>query len=212
MVMLSIALANSKPGTGKTTSAVWLAHAFHEAGQSVVLADADPGESTLEWADQAGGFPFRVLPMASKTLDRRIRDYVSADDVVIVDSPQLEDSPGITKAVLRFAGEVVVPCAPTTIEISRTVPVLAAIGEVNAERPVPARCCALLNRTIANANSTAVAREALTAAGFTVLGMTVPRLEVFAQSFGAPVEAAGPIWRVIAGELANRAELAEVTR
>jgi hypothetical protein len=42
--------------------------------------------------------------------------------------------------------------------------------------------------------------------------MTVPGLELFAQSFGVPVEPAGPIWRVIAGELASRAELAEVTR
>jgi hypothetical protein len=42
--------------------------------------------------------------------------------------------------------------------------------------------------------------------------MTVPGLELFAQSFGVPVESAGPIWRVIAGELASRAELAEVTR
>jgi hypothetical protein len=45
-----------------------------------------------------------------------------------------------------------------------------------------------------------------------VLGMTVPGLELFAQSVGVPVESAGPIWRVIAGELASRAELAEVTR
>ena len=210
--MLSIAFVNAKPGTGKTTSAVWLAHAFREAGHPVVLVDADPAESALEWSDQTDGFPFQLAPMPSKNLDKRIGDYINPDDVVIVDSPQLEDSPGIARAVLRFADEVVVPCAPTTIEIARTVPVLGAINDVNAERAVPARCCALLNRTITNANSTTVAREALTAAGFAVLGMTVPRLELFAQSFGAPVQSAGPIWQVIAGELASRAELAEVTR
>ena len=37
-------------------------------------------------------------------------------------------------------------------------------------------------------------------------------LDLSAPSFGVPVEPAGPIWRVIAGELASRAELAEVTR
>jgi hypothetical protein len=42
--------------------------------------------------------------------------------------------------------------------------------------------------------------------------MPVPGLELFAPSVGVPVEPAGPIWRVIAGELASRAELAEVTR
>jgi hypothetical protein len=70
----------------------------------------------------------------------------------------------------------------------------------------------LLDRTITNANPATAAREALMAAGFAVLGMTVPRPELFAQSFGAPVGSAWPSWRVIAGELASRAELAEVTR
>lgn len=209
---LTIAFVNAKPGTGKTTSAVWLAHAFAEVGHPVLLVDADPAESAVEWADQAGGFPFRHLAMPSKNLDRRIRDYMNADDIVVVDSPQLEDSPGITRAVLRFAEEVVVPCAPTTIEIARTVPVLGTINEVNAERAVPSRCCVLLNRTVANANSTSAAREALSAAGFAVLGMTVPRLEIYAQSFGAPVESAGAVWQVIAAELASRAKLTEVVR
>jgi cellulose biosynthesis protein BcsQ len=31
--MLTIAIANSKPGTSKTTSAVWLAAAFHGAAR-----------------------------------------------------------------------------------------------------------------------------------------------------------------------------------
>jgi chromosome partitioning protein len=211
-VSLTIAFANAKPGTGKTTSAVWLAHAFHEAGYPVLLVDADPAESAIEWADQTGGFPFRHLGLPSKSLDKRIPDYVNPDDIVVVDSPQLEDSPGIAKAVLRFADDVVVPCAPTTIEIARTVPVLGTINEVNAERHIPARCCVLLNRTVAHANSTSAAREALSAAGFTVLGMTVPRLEIYAQSFGAPVESAGAVWQVIAAELASRAALAEVAR
>jgi hypothetical protein len=82
----------------------------------------------------------------------------------------------------------------------------------NRSTVLQSRCCAPLNRTITNTNSATAAREARTAAGFAVLGMTMPRQELLAQSSGAPVESAGPIWRVIAGELASRAELAEVTR
>ena len=48
MAGLSLALANLKPGTGKTTSAVWLAHVFAQAGNSVLLVDADPAGSALE--------------------------------------------------------------------------------------------------------------------------------------------------------------------
>ena len=54
--MLTVTFANLKPGTGKTTSAVWLAHAFHESGHGVLLADADPAQSALQRADLAGGF------------------------------------------------------------------------------------------------------------------------------------------------------------
>ncbi len=62
-VRLAVTFSNLKPGTGKTTSAVWLAHAFHEAGHGVLLADADPAQSALQWSDLAGGFPFRVAEL-----------------------------------------------------------------------------------------------------------------------------------------------------
>jgi chromosome partitioning protein len=39
MTALSVALLNLKPGTGKTTSAVWLAHIFAQAGKRVLLVD-----------------------------------------------------------------------------------------------------------------------------------------------------------------------------
>ena len=57
MTGLSLALANLKPGTGKTTSAVWLAHVFAQAGNSVLLVDADPSGSALEWSDLAAMYP-----------------------------------------------------------------------------------------------------------------------------------------------------------
>jgi chromosome partitioning protein len=210
--MLSIAFVNAKPGTGKTTSAVWLAHAFHEAGHGVLLVDADPAASSLEWSDLAGGFPFRVAGLPVRDLHRRIPDFARPDDVVIIDSGQLEDHAGIARSALRFADEVVIPCAPTVVEISRTAPMRNEVEDINAGRPVPARCCILLNRTITGTNSITAAREALSAAGFAVLGMTVPRLEIFAQSYGAPVDSAGPVWQVVAAELAARAELTEVGR
>jgi chromosome partitioning protein len=209
---LVIAFVNAKPGTGKTTSAVWLAHAFHEAGHPVLLVDADPAASALEWSDQAGGFAFRIAGLPVKDLHKRVSEFARPDDVVIIDSGQLEDHAGIARSALRLADEVIVPCAPTTVEISRTVPMLEEIEAVNPARAVPARCCVLLNRTVAHANSTTAAREALSAAGFAVLGMTVPRLEIYAQSFGVPVESAGAVWQVIAAELASRAKLEEVTR
>lgn len=209
---LTIAFVNTKPGTGKTTSAVWLAYAFHEVGP-VLLVDADPAGSALEWSDLAGGFPFRVAGLPVKDLHRRIPDFARPGEVVIIDSGQLEDHAGIARSALRCADEVVIPCAPTVVEISRTAPMRTEVDDINAGRPVPARACVLLNRTVARANSTAEARAALEDAGMDVLPTTVPRLELFAQSYGAPPLVVGAdIWRNVARDLAHRAEVAEVTR
>ena len=124
MTGLSLALSNLKPGTGKTTSAVWLAHVFALAGNRVLLVDADPSGSALEWSDLAAmdpavdprkSFPFRIVALPSRELHRRVPDIAQDDDVVIIDTPQIEDHAAIARSALRFADEVVIPCAPSPI-------------------------------------------------------------------------------------------------
>ena len=164
MTGLSLALANLKPGTGKTTSAVWLAHVFARAGNSVLLVDADPSGSALEWSDLAAmdprlaapqaAFPFRIVALPSRELHRRLPDIARDDDVVIIDAPQIEDHGAIARSALRYADEIVIPCAPNPIEINRTTPVRDEIADVDSLRDRPARSAVLLNRCITRAHST----------------------------------------------------------
>ena len=224
MTGLSLALANLKPGTGKTTSAVWLAHVFAQAGNSVLLVDADPAGSALEWSDLAAmdprlaspqaAFPFRIVALPSRELHRRVPEIARDDDVVIIDTPQIEDHGAIARSALRYADEVVIPCAPSPIEINRTSPVRDEIAEVQAVREIPVRSVVLLNRCIARAHSTTDAREALEGLGYDVLDTAVPRLEVYAQSFGMPIKRVGcDIWRQVARDLIDRcAPLCSVRR
>ena len=210
MTGLSLALANLKPGTGKTTSAVWLAHVFAQAGNSVLLVDADPSGSALEWSDLAAmdphlaapeaAFPFRIVALPSRELHRRVPEIAQADDVVIIDAPQLEDHAGIARSALRYADEILIPCAP-----NRTTPVRDEIAEIASVREQPARSAVLLNRCIARAHSTVDAREALQDLGYDVLDTVVPRREVYAQSFGMPIKQTGcDIWRQVARDLIGR--------
>jgi chromosome partitioning protein len=213
MAALSIALVNLKPGTGKTTSAVWLAHVFAEAGH-VLLVDADPSGSALEWSDLAAvtpgprpqaAFPFRVVALPSRTLHRRVPEIALPDDVVIIDTPQLEDHASIARSALRYVDEIVIPCAPTPIEINRTAPVQEEIADVQEARDRPARSAILLNRCVARANSTANAKHALEGQGYDVLTTAVPRLELYAQSFGLPILGMGrDVWRCVARDLIER--------
>ena len=215
MTGLSLALANLKPGTGKTTSAVWLAHVFAQAGNSVLLVDADPSGSALEWSDLAAmfpglappqaAFPFRIVALPSRELHRRLPEIARDDDVVIIDTPQLEDHAGIARSALRYVDEILVPCAPSPIEINRTTPVRDEIAEVRAVREKPARSAVLLNRCITRAHSTVDAREALLGLGYDVLNTAVPRREIYAQSFGMPIKQTGlEVWRQVARDLVER--------
>ena len=215
MTGLSLALANLKPGTGKTTSAVWLAHVFAQAGNSVLLVDADPSGSALEWSDlaamypglapQRAAFPFRIVALPSRELHRRLPEIARDDDVVIVDTPQIEDHASIARSALRYVDEIVIPCAPSPIEINRTTPVRDEIAEIREIRDRPVRSAVLLNRCVARAHSTADAREALVNLGYDVLATAVPRLEVYAQSFGLPIKQAGlDVWSQVARDLIAR--------
>ena len=214
MAGLSIALVNLKPGTGKTTSAVWLAHVFAQAGHTVLLVDADPSGSALEWSDLAAmypglppqeAFPFKIVALPSRDLHRRVPEIAQPDDVVIIDVPQLEDHAAIARSALRYADEIIIPCAPTPIEINRTTPVREEITEVETARDTPARSAILLNRCIARANSTPDARQALQGLGYDVLATAVPRREIYAQSFGLPIPHTGrDLWRRVAHDLTGR--------
>jgi len=165
---------------------------FAQVGNSVLLVDADPSGSALEWSDLAAmdprlappqaAFPFRIAALPSRELHRRLHEIAWDEDVVIIDTPQLEDHPGIARSALRYADEIVIPCAPSPIEINRTTPVRDEIAEVRDIRDTPVRSAILLNRCVARAHSTADAREVLQGLGYDVLATAVPRLEMYAQS------------------------------
>src|SRR5260370_5258383 len=155
MTGLTLDLANLKPGTGKTTSAVWLAHVFAEAGNKVLLVDADPSGSALEWSDLAAmypgvppptAFPFRLVALPSADMHRRGPEIAQTDDLVLIDAPQLEDHAAIALSALRYVDAIVIPCAPSPIEINRTTPVRDEMSEVAAVPATPPRSPPLLNR------------------------------------------------------------------
>jgi chromosome partitioning protein len=79
------------------------------------------------------------------------------------------------------------------------------IAEIEDLRETPIRSAVLLTRCISRAHSTANAREALANMGYDVLRTAVPRLEVYAQSFGLSIPETGRgVWHDVAGDLISR--------
>jgi cellulose biosynthesis protein BcsQ len=46
-------------------------------------------------------------------LHRRLPEIAGNDDVVIIDTPQIEDHAAIARSALRYADEIIIPCAPS---------------------------------------------------------------------------------------------------
>jgi chromosome partitioning protein len=104
---------------------------------------------------------------------------------------------------MRAADLVLVPTAPTPIEIERLAAVRQALEDVAPLRMdgVAPASAVLLTRTVAHAASTGVWRASLADDGWRVLDTQVPRLEQLAQAYGDPVRAAGGPYAVVANEV-----------
>lgn len=181
--MTTYTVANLKGGTTKTTTVGHLAHALTAPTLGV---DADPPGSLLRWSELAG-WALPVIGLAVKDLHKRLPGISRGYANIIIDTPPLDDHAGIVYSALRAADVVVVPVSPTTMELDRLTPVLAAVDEVAPLRERPPIVKILLTRVVGGANSGSNAREVLTEADLDVLRVNIPRLERYAQSFGAPV-------------------------
>lgn len=191
MAQVVISVVNLKGGTAKTTTAAFFAHALHEAGLSVLVVDADEQASALEWAS-AAEWPMPTVGLPVRTLHTQLPGIVGSHDVVVIDTPPLETHAGIVASAMRAATIVVIPTAPTPIEIVRLEKVRRALEDVAPLRPdgAPPPAVVLLNRTVSNAASTGVWRESCRADGWHVLNTHIARLELISQAFPDPIVAA----------------------
>jgi len=187
-----LAVVNRKGGTSKTTTAVFLSHALHEQGRAVLLVDADPQASALNWSETAAavggeGFPFPVIALPTRELHKQLPDVIgNRFEVVVIDTPPLEERAGIVASSLRLATLAVVPVAPTPIEYQRLTQVREVVEDTASFRqdgnPVPV--AVLFTRVIPRATSTQVYREQAAQDGFFCFETAIGRLERFAQAFG----------------------------
>ena len=128
--MLSVLVANSKGGCGKTTISTHLAAAFAGQGWSTALADADRQHSSLGWARRrpAGAASVRGLDWAKdlgevpKKLERLVIDAAAA----------LKRKHVV--ALVGMADVIVVPVLPSIYDQTATGGFLEALGELKPIR------------------------------------------------------------------------------
>lgn len=126
-----VALVNLKGGVGKTTSAVYFATVAKKRGENPVVLDADNERSALEWA-AAGELPFEVLEAERDRLARQARALEKEGRTVIIDAPP--NNREILWAASAVASRVVVPLAPTGVDVNRLKATLEVLLDVEATR------------------------------------------------------------------------------
>ena len=112
---MSIVVANSKGGVGKSTLAVHLAAWLHEQGHTVTLADCDTQSSSSEWAKEAIPEVKSVrLSDPDEILDR-LPTLGQQSDFVVADGPGSNTE--TSRALLLRADLAIVPCKASMLEV-----------------------------------------------------------------------------------------------
>lgn len=176
---MTITVANTKGGVGKTTTSIMLAAAAAAAGRTVELWDADPQGSATSWAmiaeDNNDPLPFEVRTVSLAQLERlEAGKGKPAADLLIVDTP-----PGaapVVQSAINAADLVVIPTQTTPLDMQRVWQTL----EVSAHRPRAVLITGAAPRTKAHS----AALEALIDSEEPVFETVIPKREGVRAEFG----------------------------
>lgn len=140
-----IAFAQCKGGVGKTTLAVSVAAELCKRRADVSLIDADPQRSACQWAE-LGSLHYPVWEIALGDVSvLQWADWVRrvTAEIVVIDTAPNDRALG---AAIALSNLVVVPCAPSGLDIEATRRTVDLIDEVRRRRETPLGVIIVPNR------------------------------------------------------------------
>jgi len=177
-----LALLNQKGGVGKTTLAIHIAADLALKGRSVLLVDADPQGSALDWAATRQADPlFPVVGLPKNNLHKEIPAHAAKYDDIIIDAPPRVNE--LARAAILASDMVLIPVQPSPYDVWAAKDIVDLLREaaVFKEKQI---CRFVINRKIVN---TAIGRDVVDALGsynIPVLSASVAQRVAFAESAG----------------------------
>jgi chromosome partitioning protein len=183
---MKIAFLNQKGGVGKTTLSVHTAAALAGRGLKVLLIDADPQHSSLDWASARDGAELPALfttvgiptPTIHKEVDRLAEHY----DVVVIDGPPRVTD--LARSAIMASDVVLIPVQPSPYDVWASSEVVGLVREAVIYKPA-LKYAFTINRKIVN---TTIGRDVMAAlaefADVPILSASVSQRVAYAESAG----------------------------
>ena len=175
-----VAFLNQKGGVGKTTLAVHIATAFAQRGRKVLLVDADPQGSSLDWSASRQTEPlFPVIGLPTKTLHKEMPAHLANYDDIIIDGPPRVNE--LARSAIIAADIVIVPVQPSPYDVWAVKEIVDLLSEAAVFKETQ-KSAFVINRKIVN---TAIGRdvvEALASYQLPVLNAQISQRVTFAES------------------------------
>lgn len=141
-----IAFSNQKGGVGKTTLAINVAACLAARNYTVLLLDADPQGSALDWAAiQADEGPFPVIGLPRPTIHKEIGRIGRHYDYVIIDGPPRVND--ISRSIMMASNKIFIPVQPSPYDIWAANDTTNLIEEAQIVRP-ELKAAFIINRKI----------------------------------------------------------------
>ncbi|MEG3085526.1 ParA family partition ATPase [Sphingomonas sp. PB2P12] len=115
--MTTIAIISQKGGAGKTTLALHLAAAAHDAGRVALVIDTDPQATASQWAAWRSEAPPEVIDSPPPRLAAKVAQAKEQGaEFIVIDTPPHADS--AARAAVEIADLVLIPCRPSAFDLS----------------------------------------------------------------------------------------------
>jgi len=175
-----IGILNQKGGVGKTTISVNLAASLSRDGSRVLLIDADPQGSSLDWAAARDGEPlFSVVGFPRPSIHKEIGQLGQGYDHVLIDGPPRVTD--LARSSIMASDLVLIPVQPSPYDVWAAEEIVKLIDEARVYKE-NIKSVFVINRKITN---TAIGRDvgdALSAYPVPVLVATITQRIVFAEA------------------------------
>ena len=207
-----IGVLNQKGGVGKTTLSVNIAAALAHSGTRVLLIDADPQGSALDWSAAREGAPLlSVVGLPRASIHKEIGEIGKGYDHIVIDGPPRVTD--LARSAIMASDVVLIPVQPSPYDIWAADEVVKLIQEASIYKE-NLKSVFVVNRKITN---TAIGRDvgdALAAYQLPVLAATVTQRVIYAEAAAQgkavfEIDAQGPATAEIAALVAELMEYAK---